>query len=93
MFTEATCAPPSVAPPADQLKGDLVTTSFSCALEPERVRCQNGGGTCNTIHDGYYTTNILCVVVGVVTFFLFIQPAVRKLQALPLRAWRLGGER
>ncbi|PLB34852.1 SD08430p [Aspergillus candidus] len=93
MFTEATCTPPSVAPPADKLKGDLVTSSFSCALEPERVRCQNGGGTCTTIHDGYYTTNILCVVVGVVTFFLFIRPAVGKLQALPLRAWRLVGER
>ncbi|EAU38502.1 hypothetical protein ATEG_01745 [Aspergillus terreus NIH2624] len=89
MFTEATCMPPSVAPPADQLKGDLVTTSFSCALEPDKARCVNGGGTCHTIHDGYYTTNVLCVLVGVVTFIFFIKPAVLKLQGLPLRAWRL----
>lgn len=89
MFTEATCVPPSVPPPADKLKGDLVTSSFSCALEPDKVRCVNGGGVCNTIHDGYYTTNIMCVLVGVVTFVFFIKPAVGKLQALPLRAWRL----
>ena len=39
--------------------------------------------------DGYYITNILCVIIGVVTFWGFIRPAARKLQALPLRAWRL----
>ncbi|PWY68491.1 acetyl coenzyme a transporter [Aspergillus sclerotioniger CBS 115572] len=87
MFTEATCVPPTV-PPTD-LKGDLVTEAFSCALEPDRTRCVNGGGICNVQHDGYYTTNILCVVIGVVTFVFFIRPAVLKLQGLPLRAWRL----
>ncbi|KAF7623159.1 hypothetical protein AFLA_010468 [Aspergillus flavus NRRL3357] len=89
MFTEATCIPPSVPPAADQLKGELVTAPFSCALEPDKNRCTNGGGSCQTIHDGYYTTNILCVLIGTVTFFMFIRPAVLKLQGLPLRAWRL----
>ncbi|THC92658.1 hypothetical protein EYZ11_007860 [Aspergillus tanneri] len=73
MFTEANCVPPSAPPPTHELKGDLVTSSFSCALEPDKVRCVNGGGTCNTIRDGYYTTNVI---------FL-------KLQNLPLRAWRV----
>lgn len=89
MFTEATCVPPTVPPPSENLKGDLVTEAFSCALEPDRTRCVNGGGTCHVQHDGYYTTNILCVLIGVVTFFFFIRPAVLKLQGLPLRAWRL----
>ncbi|GKZ54843.1 hypothetical protein AnigIFM60653_004524 [Aspergillus niger] len=89
MFTEATCVPPTVPPPSEKLKGDLVTEAFSCALEPDRTRCVNGGGTCHVQHDGYYTTNILCVLIGVVTFFFFIRPAVLKLQGLPLRAWRL----
>ena len=95
LFTEATCVPPTTAPPADSLKDSLVTSSFSCALEPEKNRCINGGGTCNVIHDGYYTTNILCVLVGTVSFILFIKPAVLKLQSLPLRAWRVtpGGDR
>ncbi|PYH47828.1 SD08430p [Aspergillus saccharolyticus JOP 1030-1] len=89
MFTEATCVPPTVVPSAEALKGELVTQPFSCALEPDRNRCVHGGGTCNVIHDGYYTTNILCVLIGVVTFVFFIKPAVLKLQGLPLRAWRL----
>ncbi|KAF9889883.1 hypothetical protein FE257_006973 [Aspergillus nanangensis] len=62
MFTEATCVPPSVPLPSDQLKGEPVTSPFSCALEPDKARCVGGGGTCNTIHDGYYTTNVLCVL-------------------------------
>ncbi|KAB8070754.1 acetyl-coenzyme A transporter 1-domain-containing protein [Aspergillus leporis] len=89
MFTEATCNPPSGPPSAGQLKGELVTSPFSCALEPDRIRCTNGGGSCHTLRDGYYTTNILCVLIGTITFFMFIRPAVLKLQGLPLRAWRL----
>lgn len=89
MFTKATCVPPSVPPPLEELKGDLVTSAFSCALEPDKALCVNGGGTCHTIQDGYYTTNILCVLIGAITFVLFIKPAVSKLQDLPLRAWRL----
>ncbi|KAJ5668333.1 uncharacterized protein N7477_006903 [Penicillium maclennaniae] len=88
-FTEATCIPPSTAPAADTLKDALITTSFSCALEPEKNRCINGGGTCVVGRDGYYITNMLCVIIGVITFTMFIKPAATKLQALPLRAWRL----
>jgi hypothetical protein len=88
-FTIATCLPPTVAPPADSLKGSLVTAAFSCALEPEKNRCVNGGGTCQVDRDGYYMTNMLCVFIGTVTFLMFIKPAAHKLQALPLRAWRL----
>lgn len=88
-FTEATCLPPAVAPAADTLKGALITSAFSCALEPEKNRCVHGGGTCVVGRDGYYMTNMLCVLVGTVTFVMFIKPAAAKLQSLPLRAWRL----
>jgi hypothetical protein len=40
--------------------------------------------------DGYYIVNILCVIIGLVTFWGYIKVTVQKLQALPLRAWRLG---
>lgn len=40
---------------------------------------------------GYYIVNILCVIVGIVTFWGFIKPAATKLQNLPLRAWRIEG--
>lgn len=33
--------------------------------------------------------NIVCIIIGVVTFYGFIKPAALKLQALPLRAWRI----
>ncbi|CBF76666.1 hypothetical protein AN4836.2 [Aspergillus nidulans FGSC A4] len=89
MFTEATCVPPTTNPSPGSLKGDLVTSPFSCAVEPDRTRCIDGGGTCDITRDGYYMTNILCVLVGTVTFIMFIKPAVLKLQSLPLRAWRL----
>ncbi|KAI9777901.1 MAG: hypothetical protein M1835_005105 [Candelina submexicana] len=88
-FTVATCIPPSIPPP--ELKSALITTPFSCALEAEKHRCLDGGGTCNISRDGYYITNIICVIVGVVTFVTFIRPASLRLQSLPLRAWRLAG--
>lgn len=33
--------------------------------------------------------NLLCVTIGVVTFWAYIRPQGMKLQALPLKAWRL----
>lgn len=44
---------------------------------------------CDIETDGYYVMNIVCVIIGVVTFWGFIKPAALKLQALPLRAWRI----
>ncbi|EOA85613.1 hypothetical protein ACJQWK_10617 [Exserohilum turcicum] len=88
MFTSATCIPPTGTPKAG-LKGPLVTQSFSCSLEAEKHRCIEGGGVCNVTTDGYYIVNILCIVIGVVTFWGYIKPAVMRIQALPLRAWRI----
>jgi hypothetical protein len=87
MFTVATCIPPATIP-AD-LKGDPVTSPFSCVLEPDKARCTAGGGTCKTTTDGYYIMNILCVMVGLATFYGYIRPSVKRLEALPIRAWRL----
>jgi PAT family acetyl-CoA transporter-like MFS transporter 1 len=89
MFTAATCIPPTNPVKPDLLKGPLVTQPFSCSLEAEKHRCQQGGGMCNVTSDGYYIVNILCIVIGVVTFWGFIKPAVMRIQALPLRAWRI----
>jgi PAT family acetyl-CoA transporter-like MFS transporter 1 len=89
-FTTATCIPPG----ADftlpsKLHGPLVTEAFSCALAAEKDHCIQGGGMCSIERDGYHIMNIVCVLFGVVTFWGFIQPAALKLQALPLRAWRI----
>ncbi|MCJ1274364.1 hypothetical protein MMC21_002160 [Puttea exsequens] len=87
-FTVATCHPPT--PPPKDLKPDqIISSPFSCVAEAEEHRCTDGGGTCSISQDGYYITNVVCVIIGIVTFALYIRPAARKLQALPLRAWRL----
>ena len=88
-FTVATCTPPSSSPKSADLKGALITSPFSCVAEAEKHRCIDGGGACVIERDGYYITNVVCVIVGVVTFCAYIRPAAMKLQALPLRAWRL----
>jgi MFS transporter, PAT family, solute carrier family 33 (acetyl-CoA transportor), member 1 len=91
MFTVATCTPPGTLP-KEKLEGELITTAFSCVQQAERDRCKAGGGTCNVSRDGFYIVNILCVIIGVVTFWGYIKPAVMKLQGLPLKAWRLSEE-
>ncbi|KUJ14501.1 uncharacterized protein LY89DRAFT_686959 [Mollisia scopiformis] len=89
-FTSATCIPPPSTYKLDpKLRGPLVTDSFSCALSAEKDRCIQGGGICDITRDGYYVMNIVCVIIGIVTFWGYIKPAAIKLQSLPLRAWRI----
>lgn len=94
-FTTATCHPAdgttSSVETAANLKGKLITEAFSCAVQSEKERCINGGGSCELERDGYYIVNILCVLVGTVAFVMYIRPQVLRLQALPLKAWRLAG--
>lgn len=70
-----------------------MTEAFSCAVQAERERCEHGGGSCEILHDGFYIVNILCVIVGLLTFTMYIRKKVLILQGLPLRAWRLAGSR
>jgi hypothetical protein len=88
-FTTATCFPNPNPDTANKLTAPAVTTPFSCAVQADKERCLAGGGVCEIQRDGYYMVNIMCVIIGVVTFTLFIRPKVLQLQALPLRAWRL----
>ncbi|TGO45595.1 hypothetical protein BOTNAR_0654g00030 [Botryotinia narcissicola] len=89
-FTTATCIPPgSDYKLAADLKGPLITSTFSCALAAEKDRCLSGGGICDIERDGYYVVNIICIIFGAVTFWGYIKPAALKLQALTLRAWRI----
>lgn len=92
IFTSATCLPPSTAELAKLTLADgiaPVTTAFSCALEADKHICTDGGGTCVMHRDGYYITNVVFVIIGAVTFYMYIQRKALALQALPLRAWRV----
>ncbi|CAI4211114.1 unnamed protein product [Parascedosporium putredinis] len=88
LFAQFTVA---IFPPPASRRGTLVTEPFSCALQPDKERCLAGGGSCETIRDGYYFVNILCVIFGAVTFTMYIRPRVLQLQNLPMKAWRLAG--
>lgn len=88
-FTVATCHPGDTPP---KNSSEIITSPFSCVAEAEKHRCIDGGGTCTIERDGYYITNVVCVLIGIITFTMYIRPAAMKLQALPLRAWRLTGE-
>lgn len=95
MFTSATCIPPSTAELAKFTLAEgktAVTEAFSCALEADKHRCLDGGGACVMQRDGYYITNILFVVIGAITFWMYIEKKALALQALPLRAWRVTPE-
>jgi len=83
-FTEATCVPPK-KPTVDFPQ---TFSAFSCALEQEKNRCIKQGGACDIQRDGYYITNVVCILIGIVTFWGYIKPAALRLSALPLRAWR-----
>lgn len=90
-FTVATCVPSATAD-LDALKGggdSAVLEPFSCSMQADKERCLRGGGSCEMVRDGYYIVNILCVIIGLVTFVSYIRPKVLHLQSLPMRAWRL----
>lgn len=90
-LTSATCVPPQ-SPPKDLAEGITpITSAFSCALEADKHLCIAGGGACEVQRDGYYYVNVLCILIGVATFWAYIRPSALKLQALPLSAWRLSG--
>lgn len=92
-FTKATCIP-AAANSSPKLKegAALVTAAFSCALQAEKHRCEDGGGTCHIERDGYYITNVLFLIVGALLFWAYIERKALALQALPLRAWRVHNE-
>lgn len=73
-FTVATCE--GFKDPAG-----VLTEAFDCVPQDMKKQCINMGGKCTISKDGYYITNILCVVFGVITFWGFIRTAVQKLQS------------
>ena len=69
----------------------FVTLIFLYVLEAEKHRCINSERVCKIEEDGYYIIKVICVIVGTVSFWIYICPAAMKLQALKLDFSRLGG--
>ncbi|KAJ8097712.1 acetyl-coenzyme A transporter 1-domain-containing protein [Lipomyces tetrasporus] len=85
-FTVATCElDPTMATP-DQIETFI---PFSCAKQADKQRCATVGGVCNMKIDGYYITNLMCVLAGGALFFFWIRRKVEYLQTLDLSKWRV----
>ncbi|BGP58315.1 hypothetical protein JCM8202v2_005976 [Rhodotorula sphaerocarpa] len=68
---------------------DLVVASSECVSDHGKAACAELGGTCLTERDGYFYVSTLCILSGAAILVLFVQPVARRLQVLPLEAWRV----
>ena len=85
MITYKQCSP----------KDDQTNSTLSNGLEhnkcygsTEVTACGEGGGTCITDFDGFYTLGIACVVLGCL-WFIWACRAVMKWQKMDVTEWRV----
>lgn len=64
-------------------KGYIMLTS-----EEAKEQCTYSGGKVETVRDGYFYTNALCISLGIVIFF-WVKKKATYLQSLPNTAWRV----
>lgn len=52
-------------------------------------KCTEGlHGELSILRDGYYVTNALCVLLGLVLYFGFLKKKAQQLQTIPVDSWR-----
>lgn len=78
-FTSSEC----VAQAGEELTGFVIHNKL------DSEKCKELGGKVLILKDGYYTMNIICVIVGSLTFWFFIRDRIANLQSLGLRTWRV----
>lgn len=44
---------------------------------------------CTMVADGFYIVNGTCILVGATIFVVFLRPALRWLQRVPIEAWKV----
>ncbi|KAL7420105.1 hypothetical protein Q5752_005070 [Cryptotrichosporon argae] len=64
-------------------------TGAECTTDAGRHACAASGGHCLTTRDGYYVMSAVCVTAGAAVLGWYVLPTVRRLQALPMSAWRV----
>ncbi|KAI9632848.1 acetyl-coenzyme A transporter 1 [Dioszegia hungarica] len=60
-----------------------------CISEHGKHMCEKVGGHCVVTQDGYYIMSAACVALGAAVLVGFVLPTVRRLQSLPMSAWRV----
>lgn len=62
---------------------------YSCYQNDMKSLCTENGGSCIPVKDGYYYTNLLCIVLGLVLYFGWIRKTAKSLERLPIASWRV----
>ncbi|KAH3663363.1 hypothetical protein OGAPHI_005353 [Ogataea philodendri] len=79
-LTNAKCLPTSPMP-----QNPFETAPYyNCYTASLKDDCAGHGGVCTTIADGYYNTNLLCIVLGILLYYGWIRKTVLHLQSLPV---------
>lgn len=74
-----------------QSEGDFTTATVlapDCLSDDSKKDCLSLGGECHELQDGYYGAAILCFVVGLTLFTLFINKTMMRLQLANISEWR-----
>ncbi|KAF6006753.1 hypothetical protein HII12_004947 [Brettanomyces bruxellensis] len=62
---------------------------YNCYASDMKQQCIANGGICTLERDGYYVTNLLCIVLGLVLYYGWLRKTALRLQSLPVGAWRV----
>lgn len=58
------------------------------SIQLSKEECLDRGGNPIIISDGYYITNTICIIIGILLFFGYIKRKIQYLQFLPVTSWR-----
>ncbi|EGO02780.1 hypothetical protein SERLA73DRAFT_47680 [Serpula lacrymans var. lacrymans S7.3] len=81
-FTVATC----------RVDDDLLVKASECVSDHGKALCADINGECITERDGYYWISGFGLAFGIVFLIGYVIPTARRLQALPVQAWRVHNE-
>ncbi|ORX51411.1 MFS general substrate transporter [Piromyces finnis] len=62
---------------------------ITCKTSDGRHDCISNGGQCEIISDGYYNISIVCIILALLSLFLFIKKEVRNLETTPKHYWEI----
>lgn len=86
-FSKATCIPDAKnSSPSNIFQSE---SFYNCYASDMKQQCIANGGICTLERDGYYVTNLLCIVLGLVLYYGWLRKTALRLQSLPVGAWRV----
>lgn len=79
-----------VVPNSTLLANITLSPPETCSTSHDKDLCKDTfRGTCHILRDGYYSATAISVILGLALLLFFINQTVRRLERLPLSAWRL----